>query len=87
MGFIPGLVDLAIKKLHLLLLLLNLIKITALHFVNNSTVYLINIIFFITSRVDKASAADAMGLGSITGLVKPKLEKQFVFTSCIPAKY
>ena len=40
MGFIPSLVDLAMQKLHLLLLLLNLIKSTVLHFVNNNTVYL-----------------------------------------------
>ena len=31
--------------------------------------------FFISSRVDKASAADTVDFGSITGLVKPKLEK------------
>ena len=31
--------------------------------------------FFIISRVDKTSAADIVGLCSITGLVKPKLEK------------
>ena len=31
--------------------------------------------FFIISRVDKASAADTVDLGLITGLVKPKLEK------------
>ena len=30
---------------------------------------------FIISRVHKASAADTIDLGSITGLVKPKLEK------------
>ena len=74
MGFIPSLVDLPMQKLHLLLLLLDLIKIKALYFVNNNTVYLINLIMFFTSRVDKASAADTMDLGSITGLVKPKLE-------------
>ena len=31
--------------------------------------------FFIISRVDKASAADKEDWGSITGLLKPKLEK------------
>ena len=46
MGFIPSLVDLAMQKLHLLLLLLNLVKSAALHFVNNNTVYLINFIIF-----------------------------------------
>ena len=33
------------------------------------------LLFFIVSRVNKASAADIVDLGSITGLVKPKLEK------------
>ena len=33
--------------------------------------------FFITSQVKKASAADTVDLGSITGLVKPKLDEQF----------
>ena len=46
MGFILSLVDLPMQKLHLLLLLLNLIKITALYFVNNNTFYLINLIIF-----------------------------------------
>ena len=31
--------------------------------------------FFIISRVDEATAADTVGLGSIIGLVKPKLQK------------
>ena len=74
MGFIPSLVDLPMQKLHFLLLLLNLIKITALYFVNNNTVYLINLIIFITSRVNKASTADTVDLSSISGLVKLKLE-------------
>ena len=30
---------------------------------------------FVISRADKASAANTVDLGSITGLVKPKLEK------------
>ena len=75
MGFILNLVDLAMQKLHLLLLLLNLTKSAALHFMYNSTVYLNNLIIFIISRVEKASAADTVDLNSITGLVKPNLEK------------
>ena len=67
MGFILNLVDLA---------MLNLIKSAALHSVYNNTVikFFYNNIFII-SRVDKASAADTVDLGSVTGLVKPKLEK------------
>ena len=74
MGFNLSLVDLAIENCIGLLLLLNLIKSAALDFVNNHSVYLINLIFFIMSRVDKASAADTVDLDSITGLVKSKLE-------------
>ena len=56
--------------------MLNLIKSAALHSVYNNTV--IKILYnniFIISRVDKASAADTVDLGSVTGLVKSKLEK------------
>ena len=71
MGFILSLVDLAMQKLHLLLLLLNLIKSVALHSVYNNTVYHQSY-HFVICRVDKASAADTVDLGSITGLVKSK---------------
>ena len=66
MGFILNVVDLA---------MLNLVKSAAKHSVYNNTVYLINLIVFYHSRVNKASAADTVDLGSITGLFKRKLEK------------
>ena len=61
MGFILNMVYLA---------MLNLIKSAAWHSVYNNTVvkYFYNNIFII-SRVDKASAADIVDLGSITALV------------------
>ena len=62
--------------LHLLLLLLNLIKSIQRSIVYITILFVLPILsFFIISRVDKASAADTVDLGSITGLVKPKLEK------------
>ena len=69
MGFILNLVNLALQKLHLLLLLLNLIK-------SGTTQFILPILsFFIISLADKAPATDTIDLGSITGLVKPNLEK------------
>ena len=66
MGFILNMVYLA---------MLNLIKSAAFsHSVYKNTyikIFYNNI--FIISRVDKASAADTVDLGSITALVKPKL--------------
>ena len=64
------------QKLHLLLLLLNLIKSIQRSILHITILFILPILsFFITSRVDKASSADTVDLGSITGLVKPKLEK------------
>ena len=62
MGFILNMVDMA---------MLNLIKSAAKHSVYNDTAieFLYNNIFII-SRVDKASAAVTVNLGSITRMVK-----------------
>ena len=77
MGFFLSLVDLAMQKLHLLLLSPNLIKSAAYYSILYVTaLFTLSILsFFIISQVDKASAADTLDLGSSTGLVKPKLEK------------
>ena len=72
MVFNLSLTDLAMQKLHLLLLLLNRTA-SILHLIPLFVLPILS--FFISSRVDKASAADTVDLGSITGLVKPKLEK------------
>ena len=75
MGFILSVVDLAMQKLHLSLLLLNLIK-RQRSILQITTQFVLPILsFFISNRVDKASAADTVDLDSITGLLKPKLEK------------
>ena len=75
MGFILSLVDLAMQKLHLLLLLLNLIK-SEDSILYITTLFILPILsFFIISRVDKASAADTVDLDSITGLLKSKVNK------------
>ena len=75
MGFIRSLADLAMQKLHLLLLLPNLIK-SQHSILYITTLFILPILsFFIVSGVDKVSAADTVDLGSITGLVKPKLQK------------
>ena len=64
------------QKLYLLLLLLNLIKSIQRSILHITILFVLPILlFFITRRVDKASAADTVDLGSITDLVKPKLEK------------
>ena len=62
MGFILNMADLA---------MLNQIKSAAQHSVYNNTVLkFLYYNIFIISRVDKASAADTVNMGSITGLVK-----------------
>ena len=77
MGFIPSLVDIAMQKLYLLLLLLNVIKSAALHLLITTLIILSILSFFIVSRVDKAFSADTVNLGSITGLIKLKYENSW----------